>query len=57
MSEQDVAVIEQLKFQWQRALSDLPNEGNRLSIARTHFDQAIYWLRVNLDVHEARNDR
>lgn len=31
-----------------------PNEGGRLSMAKTKFSEAIYWLRVNNDVHHER---
>jgi len=31
-----------------------PNEGGRLSMAKTKFSEAMYWLRVNNDVHRER---
>ena len=39
---------------WEITLEGMPNEGNRLPMAKSHFDQALYWLRINLDVHQAR---
>jgi hypothetical protein len=31
-----------------------PNEGGRLSMAKTKFSEAVYWLRLNADVHRER---
>ena len=31
-----------------------PNEGGRLSMAKTKFSEAVYWLRINNDVHRER---
>jgi hypothetical protein len=37
-----------------RFCSTQPNEGGRLSMAKTKFSEAVYWLRVNADVHAER---
>ena len=46
--------IASLNLQFQRFCQTQPNEGGRLSRAKTSFDEAMYWLRINDDVHRAR---
>jgi hypothetical protein len=46
--------IDGLNQQFQRFCNTQPNEGHRLSLARTKFTETLYWLRMNHDVHQAR---
>jgi hypothetical protein len=46
--------IASLNLQFQRFCQTQPNEGGRLSRAKTAFGEAMYWLRINDDVHRER---
>jgi hypothetical protein len=46
--------IATLNRQFLRFCQTQPNEGGRLSMAKTKFAEAIYWLKVNNDVHRER---
>ena len=46
--------IASLNRLFQRFCNSQPNEGGRLSMAKTKFSEAVFWLRVNADVHRER---
>jgi hypothetical protein len=55
MSDDDASDgIASLTLRFRRFCQTQPNEGGRLSRAKTSFDEAMYWLRINDDKHRER---
>jgi len=48
------AGIEQLRQQFQQFCRTQPNEGGRLSLAKSKWGEVEHFLRVNADVHRER---
>jgi len=49
-----VTGIEQLRQQFQQFCSTQPNEGGRLSLAKSKWSEVEHFLRVNADLHRER---
>jgi hypothetical protein len=54
MSDDASGGIASLNRLFHRYCDTQPNEGGRLSMAKTKFTEAMYWLRINQDKHRER---